>query len=313
MVNNTVDMSQTLRVAVIIVSYNTRDLLLECVASVLAVTGGVEFELVVIDNGSEDGSYEELRKRYPAVTAVSNKENLGFGAACNQGIKATTAPFVLLLNSDARITPEALAALHECMRGNQRCGAAGCKLVTPHGARLNNTRNFLTPFNQAVEMLGVRLPSRGLSRTYRPEVGGGHIDCKVDWIEGSCLMIRREALDEVGLLDEQFFMYSEDEDLCLRLRNRGWVICYTEAGTSVHHGGASSQRNKEQMLFHFYRSQMLFLRKHRGHSSISQYMAAMRSVLRLKCLSSRLLARADVNRDLSERLGALKRARASLN
>jgi GT2 family glycosyltransferase len=224
----------------------------------------------------------------------------------------TRAPYILLLNSDARLTAEALRALSDALGANERCGAAGCKLISPAGARMNNTRNFLTPFNQALEMLGVRLSSRYLSRTYAPKTEESPTDCGVDWIEGSCLMLRRAALDEVGLLDERFFMYSEDEDLCLRLKARKWTICYSEVGTAIHHGGASSKKHKRDMLIHFYRSQMLFLRKHSGRLSIFLYLWAMKVVLRTKCLAARLSSRDGRNEEACERLRALKRARAGL-
>lgn len=306
-------MNSAPEIAVIIVSYNTRDLLLECLASVAGSAASYEVELLVVDNGSEDGSCEEARRVYPQTTTICNDVNLGFGAACNQGIRATGAPYILLLNSDARLTPQALRALYDCMRSNERCGAAGCELISPSGARMNNTKNFLTPFNQALELLGIRLPSRYLGRTHEPKIEPGQTDCDIDWIDGACLMLRRAALDEIGLLDEQFFMYSEDEDLCSRLKAHKWLICFSRAGTAIHHGGATSKKYKRDMLFHFYRSQMLYLLKHNGRLSVSFYMMTMSAVLRLKRVSSRLSSRSLISKELCERLSALKQARASVS
>lgn len=270
------------QVAIVVVSYNTRDLLLECLASVVESTHGRSAQLVVVDNSSEDGSYEAVREVYPHATAIRNSTNVGFGAACNQGFKATVAPFILLLNSDARLTAQAFHALCDCLEQNERCGAAGCKLIDAAGAEVINTRNFLTPLNQAFELTGIEVGLGGLQRTRRPNLDRNLADCSVDWIDGACLMLRRAALDEAGFFDERFFMYSEDEDLCFRLRKRGWLVCFCGAGTAVHHGAASSQLNRVDMLRHFYLSQMLFLSKHRGHQSAFFYALFMKTVLVLK-------------------------------
>src|SRR6185503_16543142 len=136
--------------------------------------------------------------------------------------------------------------------------------------------------NQAIETAGIRFGTRGLQRAYKPRPGLSHVDCSVDWIDGACLILRRSALDEVGLFDERFFMYSEDEDLCFRLRERGWLVCFCSAGTVIHHGAASSEPARLSMLRQFYVSQLLFLSKHFGRSSVFFYAIAMKTVLALK-------------------------------
>ena len=295
-------------VAIVVVSYNTRDLLLECIASVVGSTQGRSTQLVIVDNSSEDGSYEAICEAYPRATAIRNSTNLGFGAACNQGFKATDAPFILLLNSDARLTAQAFHALCDCLQQNERCGAAGCKLIDAAGAEVINTRNFLTPLNQAFELTGIEVGLSSLQRARPPKLDRNLADCSVDWIDGACLMLRRVAIDETGFFDERFFMYSEDEDLCFRLRKRGWLVCFCGAGTAVHHGAASTRLNKIDMLRHFYRSQMLFLLKHHGPCSAFLFAAVMRIVLVLK----RLLLRAGSRREAaSEHLQALKEASLS--
>ena len=296
------------QVAIVVVSYNTRDLLLECLASLVGSTQGRSAHLVIVDNSSEDGSYEAIREAYPHATAIRNSTNLGFGAACNQGFKATDAPFILLLNSDARLTAQAFHALCDCLEQNERCGAAGCKLIDAAGAEVINTRNFLTPLNQAFELIGIEAGLASLQRTRRPKLDRNLVDCSVDWIDGACLMLRRAALDEAGFFDERFFMYSEDEDLCFRLKKRGWLVCFCGAGTAVHHGAASSRLCKIDMLRHFYLSQMLFLLKHHGPFSAFLFAVAMRTVLVLK----RLLLRDGSRREAAEEhLQALREASLS--
>ena len=270
------------QVAVIVVSYNTKELLLECLASVVESTRGRSIELVIVDNASEDGSYEAVREAYPDTTTIRNETNRGFGAACNQGIKSTSSNFILLLNSDARLTQQAYQSLCDCLEQDPRCGAAGCRLVDAAGVEVINTRNFLTGLNQALELAGLTIGSGRLRRTRQPSLRGNLVDCSVDWIDAACLMLRRSALDESGLFDEQFFMYSEDEDLCFRLRRRGWVVCFCGAGTAFHTGAASSRLHKKEMLRRFYASQLLFLNKHRSRRSAFLYILLMKTVLVLK-------------------------------
>ena len=272
------------QVAVVVVSYNTRDLLISCLSSVIESTGPADVEMLVVDNASHDGSLEAVRQTYPQVITIVNPANLGFGAACNQAINASTAPFILLLNSDAAITPQSFQTLYETISASAQCGAAGCRIVNSADSETTNTRNFLTPFNQAFEQAGVMdwINWKYLRRSHRPTPDQNELDCSVDWLDGACLMIRRAALDEVGLFDEEFFIYSEDEDLCFRLRKHGWTICYSAKGSARHHGAASTSQNRFDMLRHFYSSQMLFLSKHRSQASAFLYAVAMKTVLLIK-------------------------------
>lgn len=296
-------MQTPLSVAVVIVSYNTRELLLECITSVVNSTEGLTTEIVVVDNASADGSYAAARRACPQAVTIQNQTNRGFGAACNQGIRLTTSPFILLLNSDARITREAFSTLLESFEREVRCAAAGCRLIDQAGVELINTRNFLTPFNQTLEIAGFKLKGHSLSRSYSPRVDRGRFDCSIEWIDGACLMLRRTALNEVGLFDKRFFMYSEDEDLCLRLKKAGWLVCFSGSATAVHHGAASSQLYRTAMLRQFYLSQILLLSKHRSEVSVFIYAASMTIVLFLKRI---LLRDAHRRREAKEHLAALR-------
>ena len=185
------------QVAVVVVSYNTRDLLISCLSSVIESTRPAEVEILVVDNASNDGSLEAVRHTYPQLVTIANRANLGFAVACNQAINASTAPFILLLNSDATITPQSFRALYETLITNAQCGAAGCRIVNSADSETTNTRNFLTPFNQAFEQAGVMggINWKYFRRNHRPTPDQNERDCSVDWIDGACLMIRRAALD----------------------------------------------------------------------------------------------------------------------
>jgi GT2 family glycosyltransferase len=212
------------------------------------------------------------------------------------------------------MSTEALTALQECMFRHPRCGAAGCRLIDASGREQATTRSFLTPWNQALELLGPlrRITPAPLRRTHRPRLNPQRCDCGVDWIEGSCLMLRRAALENVGMFDERFFMYSEDEDLCFRLRKNRWSVCFSAAGTAIHEGGASACQYREAMLEHFYASQMLFLIKHRGMASYYAYVALMRTVLRGKRVYLRLVSKKSRSEEMAARIDALERASSSL-
>jgi hypothetical protein len=299
------------RIAVVIISYNTRDLLIEGLASVDASKYAGELEIVVVDNGSSDGSREAVRATYPHVTIIENPMNRGFGAGCNQAIRATTAPFILLLNSDARLSDGVLPMLEGLMEADDRCGVASCRILDSRGREAPNARNFLTPWNHALEQLGLtrRVGWRSVRRTHRLGFDDGLRDCSVDWVEGACMLLRRAAVEEAGLFDETFFMYSEDEDLCLRLRRRGWSVCLTTAASIVHHGGASTAAERRTMLVHFYLGHMLFLFKHRGKLAVWQYAGVMKGVLAWKSLKARLRRpRAADTHALAERRVALSHA-----
>jgi len=274
------------QVDVVVVSYNTKDLLLECLASVFESAESRHVRVVVVDNASQDGSPEAVRQSFPQAIVIGNATNAGFGAACNQAVRISDSPFILLLNSDARLTPEAFEALCDCLKNNTRCAAAGCRLINGEGVEEIVTRNFLTPLNQVLEIANVGVGS-DLRRTRRPNADIGRPDCTVDWITGACMMLRRKALEEAGLFDEQFFMYSEDEDLCFRFRKLKWLVCYCNEANVVHHGAASSSLDKDEALRQFYRSQILFLSKHRGRGSAVLFAMLMKFVLLMKRLLSR--------------------------
>jgi GT2 family glycosyltransferase len=282
-------------VDVVVVSYNTKDLLLECLTSVFESTQSRNVRVVVVDNASQDGSLQDVRRLFPQTKAISNTTNIGFGAACNQAIRITDSPFILLLNSDARLTSQAFEALCDCLEHNARCGAAGCRLIDAEGIEETSTRNFLTPSNQALELAGIKFGS-AVQRTSRPAIERGGADCSVDWIAGACLMLRRVAIEEAGLFDEAFFMYSEDEDLCFRLRKTGWSVCYCGQATAIHHRAGSSRLNKDEALRQFYESQILFLSKHRGRGSTVLFAWMMKTVLVMKSLLSSTRQKRDAAR-----------------
>lgn len=250
-------------VAVIIVNWNTRELLAECLASVAETTEGLDLETVVVDNGSSDGSPDMVRERFPRVRLIANCDNLGFAAANNQAIASTATPYVLMLNSDARLRPGAVRCLLERLVSAPRAGLVGAQLRDPDGAfQLSHVR-FPSLGQEALVLSGVgRLlygpwyPSFGPDRDERARV--------VDWVGGACMLARRDALNDVGGFDEGYVLYGEEMDLCYALRRAAWQVWYEPAALVIHHGGASTARLAEAREARLYRGRVRFFRKHYG-------------------------------------------------
>jgi GT2 family glycosyltransferase len=242
---------------------------------------------------------------------LANGENVGFGAACNRGARATDAPLLLFLNPDARLNVDALAALHEALRADSHCAAAGCRLIDAEGRETVTARNFLTPFNEPFEHLGLAraLPGRALRRTHRVRLDADLVDRGADWLSGACLLARRAAFEEVGGFDESFFLYGEDEDLCRRWRAAGWSLAYTAAGTAVHRGAASSRQDRARSLALFYAGQARLLERSHGAAGVLAYRVLMRAVCSLKRGLVWVIRAADRDsrrRDLAARRAALR-------
>jgi GT2 family glycosyltransferase len=240
-----------LPVAIIIVSYNCREPLRACLRSLQ--TG--KHTIVVVDNASADNTTEMLRREFPSVTLIENPENHGFAAACNQGVRATDEPFVLLLNPDTIVELSALLRLLQVMRERPDVGACGPRILNPDGTLQPSCRRFPTLGTMLLAELGWR--RRYLMRDWQ------HDDTReVDQLMGSCLLLRREALEQVGLLDERFFLYFEEVDLCWRLKQAGWRVLFVHDATIIHSAGASTKTAPQPNLVHRYRSLFEFYRKH---------------------------------------------------
>jgi N-acetylglucosaminyl-diphospho-decaprenol L-rhamnosyltransferase len=234
--------------AVVVVNVNAGDFLLRCVGSILGSAGEIELDVVVVDNGSLDGSAARMARAYPQVRLIENPDNRGFAAAANQGIAATDAPFVLLLNPDAEIRGGTLASLVKVAGERPTAGAIGCLVRNPDGTIYPSARRVPAPFEALMHaFLGPFVPTNHWTRSYTMGGWDRASEREVEWISGSAMLLRREALDHVGALDEGYFMYVEDVDLCTRLRAGGWSVLFSPEVEVVHEVGVSARGRSRRM------------------------------------------------------------------
>ncbi len=250
------------RWAAVIVNYETGPLLIDCVRSVLADTSAGPVELVVLDNGSRDSSIEELHAAFPDVRAVRSPENVGYARGANFGIAATHAPVVAVLNADLTVAPGSAGALVARLEQDARVGAVGPRVRNRDGSDYPSARRLPSiPVAVGHGLLGLWWRSNPFTTRYRElDADPAHARA-VDWLSGSAVWLRRDALDAVGGWDERFFMYMEDVDLCWRLRRGGFRNVYEPAGTVVHVQGAATSRHPYRMLVEHHRSAWRFARK----------------------------------------------------
>jgi N-acetylglucosaminyl-diphospho-decaprenol L-rhamnosyltransferase len=268
---------------VVIVNYNAGEFLNRCLSSVTAAGGDIAVDVVVVDNASRDGSVVAAARAHPGIRLIENSDNRGFAAAANQGISATDAPFVFLLNPDAEITGGTLAALVKVARERSRAGAVGCLVRNPDGTIQPSARRVPRLFEALMHaFLGPSLPGNRWSRSYTMAGWDRSTEREVEWISGSAMLLRRQALDDVGAFDEGYFMYVEDVDLCTRLRSAGWKVLFSPEVEAVHAMGVSSRGQSRRMAFAHSASIYRYFEKHRAQGARALLKPFVRAALWLR-------------------------------
>jgi N-acetylglucosaminyl-diphospho-decaprenol L-rhamnosyltransferase len=239
----------TADLTVVVVNWNTVDLLDDCLRSIVDYSpAGLDTEIIVVDNASSDGSVAHLATRWPAVRVIANDENVGFCRANNQAIRVSEAPFLLLVNTDARLTPGSADAMLAHLQDDQRAAVVGPRLVYGDGSFQRWTAG------QSFSLRSCGSFFLGLDRlsARHPALAGMYLAHDTDqpfkpgWVSSAVMLLRRQALDEIGLLDESIFVYMDDVDLCQRATDAGWNVWYAADTTAVHFMGASTVRNTGQ-------------------------------------------------------------------
>ena len=277
-------------VSVIIINWNTRDLVADCLRSVAAEmtlfadtsdTAAELVEVIVVDNASNDGSSMMLRHEFPWIHVIENCENIGFAAANNQALHHCKGKYILLLNSDTKVLPGAFTEMIAFMDQASDAGAAGSRYFNPDGS--------LQPSCYPAPTVG-----RELWRLFHLDklypLGIYHMDKwsiekprEVDIVQGAALLLRREIAVDLGLFDPDYFMYTEEVDLCQRIRAAGWKIFWVPRSTIIHYGGQSTCQVAQTMFLQLYRSKILYFRKHHGRNAtfIYKWVLMLATVARL--------------------------------
>lgn len=261
-----------MELSVVIVSWNTKHMLYQCLRSIqdaLPQDLARSIEVVVVDNASSDGSGEMVQQHYPWVQLLQNSENVGFARGNNLGIQRCTGRYVLLLNPDTEVKTGAFEALLEFMDTHPQVGAAGSRLLNANGTLQRScypeptlAREFWRLFH-----LDLFYPYG----SYWVQKWSADVAREVDSVQGACLMVREAALQQVGLLDESYFIYTEEIDLCYRIRQAGWHIYWVPRAQVIHYGGQSTRQVAPEMFLQLYRSKLLYFRKHRGPVAAAIY------------------------------------------
>lgn len=250
--------------SIIIVNYNTCRLTTDCLRSVYASETDYRYEVFVVDNHSTDDSVKTIRREFPEVKLIVNETNTGFSYANNQAIRVSAGRYVLLLNSDTIIQRDTLDIMLSFMDRRPDVGASGCKVILPDGS-LDKAckRGFPTPSASFYYAFGFSkwFPNNPKFNQYQLSYLDPDQEYPIDCLVGAFMMVRREAIEQVGLLDEDYFMYAEDTDWCYRIKQAGWVNYYYPRTTIVHYKGGSAPRRPLKIIYEFHRSMILFYRK----------------------------------------------------
>ena len=267
--------------SIIIVSWNVRDLLRSCLASIASHRDALPLQVIVVDSASADGTPEMVAAEYPWVELVASPENIGFPAGNNLGFKYASHPYLFLLNPDTEVVGDALTTLVSFLETNPGIGVVGPQLLNPDGSVQSSRRRFPTLATAFLESTWLEpLAPRRILNRYHLRDRRDDEQTEVDWLTGAALVTRREVIAQVGGLDPGYFMYSEELDWCRRVRDAGWRILYLPSAKVIHHAGKSSEQAVTARHVNFQRAKLRYFRLYHG------WLAA--TVLRIYLLASYL-------------------------
>ncbi len=268
-----------------ILSYNTRELLRDCLGSIYQKIKGIKFGVMVVDNGSGDNSREMIKTEFPQVKLIENRDNLGFARANNQAIRQSGARYLLLLNPDTSLANNSCCEMLRFMDEHPQVGILGCRLLNTDGTIQPSNSSFPNLFTEFLRIFQLKrlIPGPGLREKVGERLGGilgstlreyfrvywdSERVREVDWVSGACLLVRRKAIEDVGLLDESFFMYYEDADWCYRMGRGGWKTCYFPFFEIIHYVGKSDSQFNPSTFIERHKSMYHYFSKHQGMTAV---------------------------------------------
>jgi len=271
-----------MKLSIIIISWNTADLLAQCLASIYAHPPQETFEVLVVDNASTDDSVAMVHRRFPQVQVLDNQENTGFARANNQAIRRSRGEYLLLLNPDTNVAPNALQTLVEWLENHPQTGAVGPRTLNPDGTLQISAYPAPTLMGELWRLL--HLDQFHPYGVYAMDTWPLDAPRQVDALLGACLLLRRQVIEQIGLLDEAYFIYSEEIDLCYRLQTAGWQLYWLPTATIVHYGGQSTQQVAAEMFLRLYQGKLFFFRKHHGRWAGTVYKLVLMLITLLRLL-----------------------------
>jgi hypothetical protein len=275
-------------IAAVLVNFNAGPELRAALQSIADECGSRPWEAVVVDNASTDGSQRAAAEFGARVRLIENTVNVGFGCAVNQGLAATTAPLVLIMNPDCQLAPGALTTLEAELLSSVTCGVVGPRILDPDGSEQGNARgdpDMLTGLFGRTSLLRRLLPRLAVSQRniVARAVARDDTALTVDWLSGACMLARREALAAVRGFDERYFLYWEDADLCRRLRAHGYAVRYAPMATAVHRVGHSSRTARRSSIRAFHESAYLYYATHVAPGAFNPKRIVARVLLAARC------------------------------
>lgn len=263
-----------INLSIIILNWNAKDLLKECINSIYDNTRKLNYEIIVVDNNSSDGSVDMVNETFLGredFKLIANKDNKGFAHGNNQAIKIARGKAILLLNPDTLIHKDVIYKTYECLIGDEKIGVAGCKVLNPDGTiQLACRRMAPKPKDAFFKLFGISKlfkKNKNLTRYNLTHVSEDEF-AYVDSVSGCYLMIKKEVINKIGMLDETFFMYGEEMDWCMRAKKAGYLVKYCPVGTITHYKGESSKQLGVKATYEFYRAMIIFYNKYNKDESI---------------------------------------------
>jgi GT2 family glycosyltransferase len=257
------DIDASMKLSIIIVNWNVKNLLKGCLNSIYYDSFYQDSEIILVDNDSKDGSVEMIQREFPLVRLIKNRENIGFGRACNQGIGIAEGKYIFILNPDTLVKPHTLQNIVNFMESNPKVGIGGCYVYCPDSTPQTSFYKFPTLLSYFSRMLSLFriLPRNKLTQKFFWEYTDNDIARPVDRVLGGAMVLRKEMVDQMGAFDETYFLYAEELDMCYRAKLMGWEVAAIPHAEIIHYHQQSTIQNIRQATFHTFKSDFLFFRK----------------------------------------------------